>query len=122
MKSNAIKALEKATDCALLSVEIYNKPAIKFKSGGYISLMVIAWTALFHAVFYKRKVKPIYKLDNGRYERIGGDYKFFELSYCLKEYYKTNTGNPVRKNLEFFVELRNRIEHRSFPELDSDLF
>lgn len=29
----------KALDSALLSVETYNKPAVKFKSGGYIVLM-----------------------------------------------------------------------------------
>lgn len=122
MKSNALTALEKSRDCALLAVEVYNKPAIKFKSGGYISLMVIAWTSLFHAIFFKRKIKPFYKKENGRYERIGDDYKYWELKHCLKEYYKSDTGNPVRKNLEFFIEIRNRIEHRSFPEIDSDIF
>jgi len=30
-------ALEKARDSALLAVEVYNKPAVKFKSGGYIN-------------------------------------------------------------------------------------
>ena len=33
-------SLEKAGDSALLAVEVYNKPAVKFKSGGYITLMV----------------------------------------------------------------------------------
>jgi hypothetical protein len=51
-------ALEKARDSGTLAVEVYNKPAVKFKSGGYITLMVIAWTSLFHAVFFKRKLKP----------------------------------------------------------------
>jgi hypothetical protein len=43
--------LQKAKDSALLAIEVYNKPAIKFRSAGYIALMVIAWTALFHAIF-----------------------------------------------------------------------
>jgi hypothetical protein len=54
-------SLEKAADSALLAVEVYNKPAVKFKSGGYITLMTIAWTALFHAIFFRRKKKPFYK-------------------------------------------------------------
>ena len=33
--------LNKALDSALLAVETYNKPAVKFKSGGYIVLMCI---------------------------------------------------------------------------------
>lgn len=115
-------ALEKARDSALLAVEVYNKPAVKFKSGGYISLMVIAWTALFHALFFKRKRKPFYKKENGRYVKIEGDFKYWELDECLRQYYTTDTGNPVRKNMEFFIPLRNRIEHRSMPELDASIF
>lgn len=30
--------------------------------------------------------------------------------------------NPVRKNLEFFIPLRNKIEHRHIPELDAAIF
>lgn len=43
--------LDKALDSALLAVETYNKPAVKFKSGGYIVLMCIAWTSLLHGIF-----------------------------------------------------------------------
>lgn len=53
--------LSKARESALLAVEVYNKPATKFKSGGYVVLMTIAWTSLFHAVFIRKKIKPIYK-------------------------------------------------------------
>ena len=49
--------LDKARDSALLAVETYNKPAVKFKSGGYIVLMSIAWTSLFHAIFFNKKIK-----------------------------------------------------------------
>ena len=34
--------LSKARESALLAVEVYNKPATKFKSGGYVVLMTIA--------------------------------------------------------------------------------
>jgi hypothetical protein len=115
-------ALEKAWDSAMLAVEIYNKPAVKFKSGCYISLMVIAWTSLFHAIFFKRKLKPFYKKENGRYVKIEGDFRYWELDECLRQYFTTDSGNPVRKNLEFFIPLRNRIEHRSMPELDASIF
>lgn len=115
-------SLEKAGDSALLAVEVYNKPAVKFKSGGYITLMVIAWTSLFHAIFLRRKQKPFYKKSNGRYEKRDGDYRHWELGECLSQYYGSDTSNPVRKNLEFFIPLRNKIEHRSMPELDASIF
>jgi hypothetical protein len=120
------ESLDKARDSALLAVEIYNKPAVKFKSGGYITLMVIAWTALFHAMFFRKKIKPYYrKKPDGlrpRYIKEDGDYKHWELGECLNQYYLSDSGNPIRKNLEFFIPLRNKIEHRSFPELDSTIF
>ncbi len=115
-------ALEKARDSALLAVEVYNKPAVKLKSGGYITLMVIAWTSLFHAVFFRKKTKPFRRKANKRYEKIEGDFKYWELDECLRQYYGTDTGNPVRKNLEFFIPLRNKIEHRSMPQLDASIF
>lgn len=116
------KCLEKSTDSALLGVETYNKPAIKFKSGGYIVLMTISWTALFHAIFFKQKKKPYHKKDNGRFIIRDGDYYYWELSTCLKEYFGADNNNPIRKNLEFFIPLRNMIEHKSIPEIDSDIF
>ena len=94
-----------------------------FESGGYITLMVIAWTALFHAVFFRRKVKPYYRERvRRRYVRVDGDCKHWELDECLRQYFGDNTQDPVRRNLQFFIPLRNKIEHRSLPELDSTIF
>lgn len=117
------RCLEKAIDSSLLAVETYNKPAIKFKSGGYIILMNIAWTALFHATFFKRKIKPFYrKAGSSRFLIIDGDNKYWELNTCLEQYYKSDTQNPIRKNLEFFIRLRNKVEHKSIPEIDTNIF
>lgn len=113
--------LDKATDSAMLAVEIYNKPATKFRSGGFIVLMCIAWTSMFHAVFFRDRKKPFHKNAAGRYIKIDGDYKAWELAYCLDEFYGSN-ASAVRENLRFMVGLRNKIEHRSMPELDHHIF
>lgn len=115
------RCLEKSRDSALLAVEMYNKPAIKFKSGGYIVLMVISWTALFHAIFFRQGKKPFYK-DGRFFRKRDGDFCYWELSFCIKEYFGDNSSHPIRKNLEFFIPLRNMIEHKSIPELDADIF
>jgi Protein of unknown function (DUF3644) len=112
----------KAKESALLAIEVYNKPAIKFRSAGYIALMVIAWTALFHAVFLRKKINPYYSSKQGEYEIIDNDYRHWELKECLKHYWGNDTGNAIRKNLEFFIPLRNKIEHRHIPELDNTIF
>lgn len=113
-------SLNKALDSALLAVETYNKPATKFKSAGYIVLMCIAWTSLLHAIFYRRKIKPIYKETNGRFKKVGGEMQYWELKTCVAKYFGDN--DPIRKNIEFFIPLRNKIEHKFLPELDSNIF
>jgi len=89
-------------------------------------LIVLSWTALFHALFYKRGTNPWYKKPGknpkgDRYVRIDGDPKHWDLSECLKEYFGGNHP-PERKNLEFLIGLRNKIEHRYLPDLDAGLY
>jgi ABC-type ATPase with predicted acetyltransferase domain len=107
--------LEKAEDSALLAVEIYNKPRISFRSGGFIVFMSIAWLALFHAIFERKGIKYFYR-KNGRFVIIDGERKAWELGEYVKKYYKEQ-NNPIRKNLDFFIKLRNKIEHRIFTSI-----
>jgi len=118
-------AIRKARESALLAVETYNRPGTAFRSGAYIVLMVVAWTALFHAIFLKRHVRPFHiRVRQGRYvryEKVDGENKAWELAECVRQFYKDNHP-PARKNLEFFIGLRNKIEHRSMPQLDDQIF
>lgn len=114
--------LDKARDSALLAVEVYNKPAIAFRSAAYIALMVIAWTSLFHAIFFRRGKLPYYKNNNGRYQKVDGEYRHWDLQECAAQYWSDDTSNPIRKNVEFFIPLRNKIEHRHIPPLDAAIF
>lgn len=115
-------SIEKAIDSALLAVETYNKPATKFKSGGYIVLMTIAWTSLFHAIFFRKGIKPYYRQKNSsKFKKVDGEYWYWELQTCVDEYFKTDNC-AIRKNIEFFIPLRNKIEHKSLPEIDTDIF
>jgi hypothetical protein len=113
--------LAKSRDSALLAVDVYNKPATKFRSYAYIVLMVIAWTSLLHSVFERRKVKYFYrKRNSSRYEYIDGDRKAWDISKCVEEYFR-DQSIATRKNLEFFIGLRNKIEHRFLPALDIEI-
>ena len=114
--------LDKAREAAVAAVDAYNRPGPRFRAAQYTIFIVIAWVALFHAIFYRRGKKPWYKLSNRHYERIDGDPKHWDLSKCLSEYYGSDTGNPIRVNLEFLIGLRNKIEHRYLPELDPSLY
>ena len=51
-----------------------------------------------------------HKKKNGRYEIVDGERKAWDLSTCIKKY--GNLSDPVYKNLDLFIKLRNKIEHR----------
>jgi len=112
--------LESSIDSALLAVEVYNKPRTSFRSEAFIALMVMAWTRLFHAYFNSTiGDKYYYKKKNGRYEIIDGERKSWELSTCIKKYGKLSAA--AEKNLQFFIKLRNKIEHRHIDKREVDV-
>ena len=119
--------VEKCRSAAIAAVEAYNRPGPGFRTALYLVLIVIAWQAFFHAYFYKRGRKPWYrsrtsKSNRGvRYQKVDGEPKHWDLSQCLTEYFKEQHP-PVRKNLEFLLGLRNKIEHRHLPVLDPMLY
>lgn len=123
VKGTAKNILESSMNSALLAVEIYNKPRSTFKSEAYITLMIMAWTKMFHAYF--RGVigdKYFYSDKNGVPIMINEERKKWELQTCINKYGKLK--EEVRKNLEFFIPLRNRIEHAHVDsrELDTVIF
>lgn len=108
-------------DSALLAVEIYNKPRTTFRTEGFISMMIIAWTKLFHGWFnHSIGNRYYYKTKTGtRYKRIDGERKAWELKTCIKEFNNLENESltesltdSVIANLHFFIGLRNKIEHR----------
>lgn len=121
--------LESSINSAITAVETYNRPNTNFRIENYIILMVIAWTKLFHAYFQATiGSRYFYKEKNGRYKKIDGERKAWELKECIKYYQKDNSTTPlsdaVIANLHFFIGIRNKIEHRHWnsSELDILLF
>ena len=103
--------LQKSIDCAILAVEIYNKPRTTFRVQGYITQMIIAWTKLFHAYFHHTiGDKFYYKQKNGRYKLIDGERKAWDLNTCISKH--GGLSEAQKANLLFFIKLRNKIEHR----------
>lgn len=118
--------IEKCRAAAIAAVDVYNRPGPRFRTAHYIILIVLAWTAVFHAIFYRKSIKPWYKRKGknpkgDRYVHVEGEPKHWELSECLRQHFGGNNP-PERMNLEFLIGLRNKIEHRLLPELDAGLY
>jgi hypothetical protein len=117
--------LEKCRAAAIAAVDAYNRPGPRFRTAQYLVMITIAWTALFHAMFYKRNRRPQFRRKTAggavRYIMIDGERKHWDLAECLKQHYG-DKHPAVRRNLEFLLGLRNKIEHRHLPELDPSLY
>ena len=116
---NVKELLNKSIDSATQAISTYNDPRSTFRTGNFTVLMIIAWTSLLHAYFEREKVNYFYREENGRYKRIDGDKKAWELLECIKQVF--DQTDPVRRNIELFIRLRNKIEHRNMPALDKEL-
>ena len=107
--------LETAKDEAVLAVDLYNRPRQARTLEAFFVHMHLAWQYLLHAEFQRAGIDYRYRDDRGRLIRVDGEAKTWELQRCIKERWVAH--DPVRRNLEVTVSIRNRIEHRWQREL-----
>lgn len=105
--------VDASRDEASLAVRLYNDPAEVRSFEGFVVHMHLAWLYLLHAQLTRDGVDYRYRRkDNPRLlEKVGGEPKRWELTRCIKERWP-DPKNPIRANLEFFIGIRNRVEHR----------
>ncbi len=113
-KGKTKSQLENSIACALLAVEIYNKPRTPFRVEGYITHMIMAWNRLLQAHFNHTIGDKFYYKEKGIYKIIDGEKKAWELKTSIVKY--GQLAEPVKTNLEFFIKLRNKIEHRTIDK------
>lgn len=95
--------LDKSQEAFIMSIEIYNKPTIKYRVESFSFLICNAWELMLKAKIIKDEgEQAIYFKDN--LERTKS------LSWCVKHVF-TNDMTPLRKNLEEIIELRDLSTH-----------
>jgi hypothetical protein len=101
-----------STDEACLAVRLYNDPAERRSFEAFVVHMHMAWLYLLHAELTREDIDYRYRDPNNprRLVKVDGEPRRWELGKCVSE--RLRDGDPVRANLEFFIALRNRIEHR----------
>jgi hypothetical protein len=104
-----------------LAVRLYNDPAEGRSFEGFVVHMHLAYLYLLHAELTRDGVDFRYRRrDNPRrLEKIDGEPKRWELGRCVAE--RWSPDDPVRRNIEFFIGLRNKIEHRYTGKTDAAL-
>lgn len=99
----ADKLFKKSLEAFILGIEIYNKPTIQYRVEGFSFFICNAWELMLKAHMIKEKgEKSIYYDDNPE--------RTISLEYTIKQVF-TNNKDPLRKNLEKIIELRNISTH-----------
>lgn len=95
--------LDKSKEAFILSVEIYNKPTIKYRVEGFSFFICNAWELMLKAhIIKKYGNSEIYYKDKPN--------RTISLSECIKKVF-TNSKDPLRLNLEKIIELRDTSTH-----------
>ena len=108
--------LIKAREAMIAAVQTFNSAGLTFRAELFIVTAIIAWTYLLHAWFKREGVDYCY---SGQKTKEGAD-RYWELGHCLKQGRCPAKGG-VARNLEFLIEIRHEIEHRSTSRIDDAL-
>ena len=95
--------VNKSIEAFVMAIEIYNKPTLKYRVEGFAFFICNAWELMLKAHLIKTAgEQAIYYPDNEK--------RTISLEKCIKKVF-TNENDPLRKNLECIIELRNVCTH-----------
>lgn len=105
--------LDASVEEACLAVRLYNDSAESRSFEGFVIHMHLAWLYLLHAQFLRDGVDYRYwdPRRKNRLIKVDGEPKRWELERSVRERWPNNV-DPIRANLNLFIRLRNRLEHR----------
>lgn len=96
-----------------MAIDFYNRPGDRRSFTDFIVHIHLAWQNLLHADRMRRGAEIFYR-ESGAQRRFkrnpDGSKKTWDLAQCLK--YEFKDLDPVKANVEFFIGLRNHVEHR----------
>lgn len=101
--------LDKSEEAFLMAIEIYNKPTIKYRLEGFAFFICNAWELLLKAKMINDG-QSIYYTDKPN--------RTISISNCVSSIF-TNDKDPIRKNLEILIGLRNTTTHYIIKEMDT---
>lgn len=96
------RLIEKSQEAFLLAIELYNRPTIRYHAEGCCFFLCNAWELMLKAhISMTMGDSAVFYPDSSR---------TLSLSDCVKKVF-TNEEDPLRKNLEIIIELRNTSTH-----------
>ena len=106
--------LEKSEEAYLMSLEIINKPTIKYRTEGFCFFICNAWELVLKAYIIQREnnIKAMNFKHNPK-QTLG-------LAECIESVFSSTTDS-TKANLNLIRSIRNKATHNILPEYDFDL-
>lgn len=119
-KSSWQKQLEISRSEAILAVKLFNDPTGDRPFEHFIVHMQLAYLYLMlaDAARQRMEVRIADRKSGGRFEKLDGEFKTKSLSVLVSELHPN--AQALRSNVEFFIGLRNKIEHRAPLQRDAN--
>ena len=111
------RLIEKAKEAFVMAIEVYNRPSLKYRVEGFAFFICNAWELMLKAKILHDKGRDaiFYKDNPGRTK---------DLERCVAMVF-TNNKDPLRRNLEDIIRLRNTSTHfivQEHEQIYIDLF
>lgn len=104
------RLVDKSQEAFLLAIELYNRPTIRYHVEGCAFFLCNAWELMLKAYLIKTEgIASIYYPKSDR---------TLSLEDCLKRVF-TNSSDPLRRNMDKVIEVRNTSTHFIVPEYES---
>lgn len=113
------RILDASKEESVLAVKLFNDPTGDRNLEAFVVHMHLAWLYLLQAEWVKdgKDYRIPHPKHKGRYKRVEGEYQTPSLDWFVGQ--KWPDDKAERVNLEFFIKLRNKIEHRHSGSNDS---
>ena len=111
------RLIEKSKEAFAMAIEVYNRPTVKYRVEGFSFFICNAWELMLKAKILRDEGRDelFYKNNPGRTK---------DLERCISMVF-TNNKDPLRKNLEDIIKLRNTSTHfivQEHEQIYIDLF
>lgn len=97
------RLLDKSKEAFILAIEVYNRPSIRYRVEGFSFFICNAWELML-----KAKMIRDFGMDSVYYKDNPG--RTITLERCIARVF-TNNKDPLRRNLEDIIDLRNTSTH-----------
>lgn len=106
---------------ALAAIRVWNDPTASFRTESFALLLVTAWNSIAIAILQRSPGGEWRRLDaEGRPERTADGVEMtLETSELVGAALPDDEHVGLRRNVEFWIGLRNHVAHRHLPALDA---